>query len=731
MSDVIAVVPLPSPVDLGELRSLYLKACLELYRAEWLRAFVSADGERMLCWFDAPDAETVRLLLRQMGSTSGVAWPVDVRGGSPEPSSVGRELVAVQLRPEPTAAEVQAAARAGLESAGLTVAVGFGSRGGMGPTCLVAGAGEADVEAALRSASITPAALWRCTELDPAPPALFGSDAPEPRREEAAPATASAPGIGAGEGPTDALDAVIIGAGLSGICVLERLMRMGLRVRVLEAGSDVGGVWYWNRYPGARVDSETYSYVYSFSDEVRRAWRWSELFASQPEVERYLRFVVDRLDLRRHMRFGTRVVAARYDERDRRWEVETDGGERIAARYLVSAVGSLSAAQLPDIPGIDGFAGESLHTARWPEQGVELDGRRVGVVGTGASGVQVVQTIAPRVRELFVYQRTPTYCVPQRNRPLSDDDARRIEEGWAAILASCHESFAGFVHTFDPRPGLSLSAADREARFEELWATPGFAFWLGNFGDLMMNREVNAHASAFLRRKIRARVTDPETARKLLPDHLLGTKRVPLENGYYEAFNLDHVQLVDLRETPIVRVTRHGIQTSEAEHALDVIVYATGFDAATGALTRIDIRGERGQTLREAWAEVPRTYLGMLVAGFPNLFVINGPQSAVPLCNAGRCIEQSVEWVARCLEHLAARGFTRIVPTRAAADEWTAHVEAVADATVLADMTNSWWFGANTPGKPRRIAIYAGGAPDYRRRCDEVARAGYAGCILS
>jgi cation diffusion facilitator CzcD-associated flavoprotein CzcO len=335
------------------------------------------------------------------------------------------------------------------------------------------------------------------------------------------------------------------------------------------------------------------------------------------------------------------------------------------------------------------------------------------------------------VQALTVFQRTPTYCIPQRNRPLTERDRQDIERSWADILAACRESYGGFIHGFDPRPGLTLSHQAREARFEALWQTPGFAFWMANFGDLMMNDEVNAHACNFLRRKIRTRVSDPETARRLMPDHPFGTKRVPLENGYYEVFNRDHVRLVDLRETPIERITPGGIETTREVIPLDVIIYATGFDAGTGALARIDIRGEDGQALIDAWRQGPRTFLGLMVSGFPNFFMVNGPQNAATLCNAGRCIEQNVQWIADCLAYLGRHDLTRISPSASAEAEWVEHVEDIADATVLRRMKRCWFFGANTPGKPHRANIYAAGARVYRERCDEVARAGYRGCVLS
>jgi cation diffusion facilitator CzcD-associated flavoprotein CzcO len=733
MSDYFSILPLSQPVDRHGVRQLARQACSELYRVQWLRCYLAADGSRMLCWYRAPDAEAVRFVLRQQGSTDVAVWPAELSGAAgPGPIEAVSEGIAVefefetQLGTEAMASATRAVSAA-LGGQGLTIDRAFAARYGERLACVVHSSNEGSLGACLQSAGLPPARLWRCIEIDPEPPRLFRASTrvdegrAQPTNSEVLSAT----------GATDVVDAVIVGAGLSGICMLERLVRMGIRARVYESGSDVGGVWYWNRYPGARVDSESYTYGFSFSEELVRDWAWRELFAPQPEIARYLRHVVDRFDLRRHMRFNTRVTVASYDESARCWRVRTDTGERVAARHLIAATGTLSAPQMPDYPGVDVFAGESYHTARWPAKGVELAGKRVGVIGTGATGVQVIQTIAGQVDQLTVFQRTPTYCIPQRNRLLTDDDRRAIRRDWAEILASCRESYGGFVHTFDPRPGLAVPAETREAKFEELWQKPGFAFWFGNFADLMMNDEVNAHASEFVRRKIGERIRDPEVVRKLLPSHPFGAKRVPLENGYYEVYNRENVRLVDLRETPIERITKAGIRTTDAEHMLDVIVYATGFDAGTGALTRIDIRGEGGITIAEKWRQGPKTYLGLLVHGFPNFFIVNGPHNAAALCNAGRCIEQNVDWIARCIEYLRSQGITRIGPTAEAEEEWTGHVYDVADATVLSRMTDSWFFGANTPGKARRATIYAAGAREYREHCDEVAHEGYPGLTMS
>jgi len=737
--DFISIVPLTVPLDRDGVRRLARHGCLDIHRVHWLRAYLAMDGARMLCWHQAVDAESVRHVLRQQGFVEAVVWTADVSGESGHICEANGGLI-VELPWDTSDQEAamlpDAKAVAALVVAGQRLGVVFASKHGGRLICFVDGHDKGALDACLRAAGIVPTSIWQCAVVDPRPRKLFESLAAETpsrpgmetRVEESTAVNTDDAGL---TGETDVFDAVIIGAGISGICALQRFVQMGLRVRLYESGRDVGGVWYWNRYPGARVDSETFTYGFSFSQELLREWDWEELFSAQPEISRYLQHVVERFDLRRHMRFATRVVAASYDEASGCWWIETDTGERVAARYLIAASGTLSAPQLPDYPGMNEFSGESYHTARWPAVGIELTGKRVGVIGTGASGVQVIQTIAERVQHLTVFQRSPTYCVPQRNRLLTQDQRQEIRRAWADILAACRESYGGFVHTFDPRSGLAVSAEEREVMFEELWQKPGFAFWFGNFADLMMNLEVNAHASDFVRRKIMARVNDPRIARKLLPDHPFGTKRVPLENGYYEVYNRPNVRLVDLRETPIERITPAGIRTSVDEHHLDIIIYATGFDAGTGTLTRIDIRGESGVSLAEKWRDGPKTFLGLLVSGFPNLFIVNGPHNAAALCNAGRCIEQNVDWIARCIDQMRARRQTRIVPTSEAEEEWTEHVYEVADASVLGKMTNSWFFGANTPGKPRRATIYAAGAREYRVHCEDVANAGYPGLIMS
>lgn len=525
----------------------------------------------------------------------------------------------------------------------------------------------------------------------------------------------------------EVFDAVIIGAGISGMYQLHRLRELGMSVCVFETGSGVGGTWYWNRYPGARFDSESYSYGYSFSQEILDEWDWSEHFSGQPENERYLNFVADKLDLRRDIRFDTRVTAAHWFESDNRWEVEVEGGERVRARFLITAVGILSQPQMPRIEGIDSFKGDYCHTARWPKTPVDFSNKRVGVIGTGATGVQVIQEVAKNVGELTVFQLQPNWCAPLNNSPIDADEQAEIHARYPEIFARCHESFGGFVHDFDMRSVFDVSVAERERIFEELYWSRGFGIWLGNFFDTMTDPRANNVITDFMARKIRERVTDPKTAEGLIPlDHGFGLRRVPMETNYYETYNQDNVHLVDLRVDPIERITPAGIKTKEREHELDYIIYATGFDAVTGAFSRIDIRGRDGMPLTSRWADGPETYLGMQVAGFPNMFMLVGPHNGGTFCNIPRCIEQNVEWVSDCLAHMLARGHTRIETTRNAEQEWTEHVYEAAQASLLSTV-DSWFNGANTPGKKRTFLVYAGGAPSYRQKCEEVVANGYVG----
>ena len=528
-------------------------------------------------------------------------------------------------------------------------------------------------------------------------------------------------------------DIIVIGAGLSGMYALHRLRAQGFNVHVYEAGADVGGTWYWNRYPGARFDSESWTYGYSFSGELLRDWDWSEHFSPQPETLRYCNFVAERLDLRRDITFGWRVAAARWDEPAGQWEIESTDGRHARARVLVTAIGALSAPVMPKLPGVDEFRGEAYHTGLWPHHPVSFAGKRVGVLGTGATGVQAITEIAKTSGHLAVFQRSPNWCAPLRNNPIDEETQKRIHATYPEIFARCRDSYGCFIHDADPRNALEVSTEEREAQYEKTYRQPGFAKWMGNFRDILMDRAANDTITDFMRHKIRARLKDPALAERLIPrNHGFGTRRVPLESGYYEVFNQPNVRLVDLRETPIERITPAGIRTSAGEHVLDMIVYATGFDAITGAFDRIDIRGRDGNALKDKWAMGPRTYLGLQIAGFPNLFTLIGPHSAALFCNMPRCIEQNVDFVAALLAHARASGRTRVEAAPHAEEEWTSHVHETAE-RMLFTKVDSWMTGVHSEVKHTRgrtVMVYAGGAPRFRQRCDEVAAAGYAGFEL-
>ena len=529
------------------------------------------------------------------------------------------------------------------------------------------------------------------------------------------------------------VDALVIGAGVSGLYQLLRLRDLGLRVVALEAGSDVGGTWYWNRYPGARFDSESYTYGYSFSDALLDEWEWTEHFSPQAETLRYLRHVADRFALRAHIRFDRRVTSVTWDDEACRWTVATEDGSTWLTQWLVTAIGALSVPTLPAIDGRDDFAGPAIHTARWPEDGVDLAGLRVGVIGTGATAVQLIPEVAKVAASLTVFQRSPNWCAPLHNRPIDAEAQARIRENQRDMLRRCRETFGGFLHDAEGEKTTDVTEVEREAFWEQRYAEPGFALWFANYRDVMVSPDANRLLSDFMARKIAERVHDPDVAKRLIPtDHGFGTKRVPLETGYYEAYNQPNVELVDLRETPIVRITAEGVTTTARDHPLDFLVFATGFDAVTGAFDQIDVRGVGGSTLRAAWANGPVTYLGLQVPGFPNLFTVAGPHNVSTLCNMPRCIEQNVDWVTDCIRHVLARGANRIEASVPSAGEWTAHTYETVDRLLLSKV-DSWFHGVNSnlPGKRRRPLIYAGGLPRYRERCDEVAAAGYEGFLIS
>ena len=535
------------------------------------------------------------------------------------------------------------------------------------------------------------------------------------------------------DGTTTELDALVIGAGFAGLYQLLCLRdRLGLKALVVEAGDGVGGTWYWNRYPGARCDSESHSYCYSFSKELLEEWEWSERYPAQPEIMRYLNHVTDRFDLRRDIRFGTRVTGARYDDAANRWHVTTEAGARFTAKYLITAVGCLSSANIPNIPGLESFAGTWHHTGQWPHDGVDFTGKRVGQIGTGSTGIQAIPVIAETAGQLTVFQRTANYSIPARNAPLSADFKQYVKQHHGAIRQVMHTTANGHPFTISERLALDSTPEERAALYEEAWQKGGLQF-RAVYQDLMVNKAANDTAAAFIRAKILEVVNDPATAQMLADiDHPFAAKRPPIDSQYFEAFNRDNVALVDVRADPIAAITPSGIRTqSGRDFALDIIVFATGFDAMTGPLLKMDIRGRDGVALNDVWAAGPRSYLGLQVAGFPNLFTMTGPGSPSVLCNMPVAIEQHAEWIADCIAHMRAHGIERIEAQAEAAEAWVAHVNDAANATLLPQAKHSWYLGANVPGKPRVFMPYAGGMLQYREKCAEVAAKGYEGFVLS
>ncbi|MFO1318625.1 MAG: NAD(P)/FAD-dependent oxidoreductase [Burkholderiales bacterium] len=523
-------------------------------------------------------------------------------------------------------------------------------------------------------------------------------------------------------------DALIIGAGFSGMYQLHCLRdRLGLSVQVLEAGDGVGGTWYWNRYPGARCDSESHSYCYSFSPELLQAWEWSERYPDHAEIRRYLNFVADRLDLKRDIRFGTRVKSAHYDAGTNRWNVTTEDGEPLSATFLVTAVGCLSTANVPDIPGLATFGGQWYHTGLWPHEGVDFTGKRVGQIGTGSTGIQAAPVIAETAAHLTVFQRTANYSVPAHNAPLTPAFKRYVKEHFDEIKRVMHSTTNGHPFPIEDRSVFDVTPDERQAIYEAAWKKGGLQF-RATFRDLLVSQEANDTAREFLRNKIREIVKDPATAEKLADiDHPYAAKRPPIDTDYFETFNRPNVSLVDVRAAPIQAITKTGIRTTDTEYPVDIIVFATGFDALTGPLLRIDIRGRDGLTLRDAWRAGPVNYLGLQVSGFPNLFTVTGPGSPSVLCNMPVAIEQHVDWITACIDHMRRRGLARVEPDPAAMQRWVQQVNDAAAATLLPQAHHSWYLGANVPGKPRVFMPYAGGMARYRAICDDVVKKGYEG----
>lgn len=533
-----------------------------------------------------------------------------------------------------------------------------------------------------------------------------------------------------GAGKNREIDVLIVGAGFAGLYMLHRLRKLGFVARVYEAASDVGGTWYWNRYPGARCDVESMQYSYSFDEDLQQQWRWSERFAAQPEILRYINYVADRFDLRRDIVLDTRVASARHDEEAALWRLETQAGDRLAARFCVMATGCLSAARLPDFPGMADYRGKILHTGRWPHEGVDFSGLDVAVVGTGSSAIQSIPPIAAQARHLTVFQRTPNFSVPARNWAMTPEYEESWKRDYAALRQRARaETRSGTIYEFSDKGALQVDAQARKAEYERRWQKGGANF-MHAFNDILVDRQANDTAADFVRDKIRETVADPERAEALLPhDHPLGTKRICVDTDYYETFNRDNVSLVDIRATPIETLTEAGLRVGGRDYAFDAIVFATGFDAMTGALAAIDIRGRDGLALKQAWASGPRTYLGLMSEGFPNLFTITGPGSPSVLSNVIVSIEQHVDWIADCLDHLRQAGIRTIEPEPEAQEEWVAHVNEVAHRT-LYPQANSWYMGANIPGKTRVFMPYIGGVGAYRQICEQVAANGYRGFRL-
>ena len=525
-------------------------------------------------------------------------------------------------------------------------------------------------------------------------------------------------------------DTVIVGAGLAGLYMLHQLRAKGIRTRMFETGSGVGGTWYWNRYPGARCDVQSLEYSYSFSDALQQEWEWSERYATQPEILRYVNHVADRFDLRRDITFETRVTRMAFDDAAEEWTVWTDVGEEVRARFVVMATGCLSAARAPEIAGLATFKGRTYHTGQWPHEPVDFTGQRVGLIGTGSSGIQTTPVVADQAAQLVVFQRTPNFSIPARNGTDDPDVIHAWKNRYPALRDQARETTAGVLYEYTDTKARDVPDADRRALFEQRWARGGTNF-MRSYADLMLDKESNDIAADFVREKIRSIVKDPATATMLSPNnHPIGTKRICVDDLYYQTFNRPNVRLVDIKATPIEAITERGVRTTGEEFAFDSLILATGFDAMTGPMLRIDITGRDGQRLADAWAAGPRTYLGLMIAGFPNLFTITGPGSPSVLTNMIVSIEQHVDWIADCLVMLRAKGIASMEADLAAQDAWVEHVNEVAHRTLF-PQANSWYMGANVPGKPRVFMPYVGGFAAYRRQCAEVAADGYRGFHLA
>jgi len=527
-------------------------------------------------------------------------------------------------------------------------------------------------------------------------------------------------------------DAVVIGAGFAGLGMLRKLREEhGMSVQVYETGDGVGGTWYWNRYPGARCDSESYMYCFSFSKEMLQDWNWSGKYPEQPEILSYLNHVADRFDLRRNIQFNTRVTSARFLEDANLWEVETDQGDRVTSQFLITGIGCISSGNVPDIKGLDSFQGEQYHTGSWPHEEVDFAGKRVAVIGTGSSGIQSIPVIARQAEHLTVFQRTPQYTIPARHGTIDRKFLEKtVKPNYDDLMERARWSTGGFPMDRDERSALEISAAERLEIYEASWAEGGIRFLSTSFKDVSTDRRANDTMAEFIRKKIRDMVQDPETAEKLMPtDHPFGSKRPLIDTDYFETYNRENVELVDIRHSPIQEITPRGIRTDDQEFEFDMIVFATGFDAMTGTFFKMDIRGRDGLPLKEKWSEGPKTYLGLQTAGFPNMFMITGPGSPSVLSNMPVSIEQHIDWIADLLQHMREHDIKSVEAEADAEKAWVVHVNEVAEPTMFMQ-ANSWYLGANIPGKPRVFMPYAGGVGTYRKKCNEVADNGYEGFIL-
>jgi len=520
----------------------------------------------------------------------------------------------------------------------------------------------------------------------------------------------------------------VVGAGFAGMYMLHRLRGLGFSARVIEAGKGVGGTWYWNRYPGARCDVESVQYSYQFSPELEQDWEWTERYATQPEILKYANHVADRFDLRRDIQFETRVTKATFDEAAHAWTVETDKGDRVVARFVVTALGCLSSPNTPKIPGLADFKGPTYHTGNWPHEGVDFTGKTVGVIGTGSSAIQSIPMIARQARHVTVFQRTANYTIPAHNAPLDPDYVREVKANYPAIRKRAKSTPPGIDFKINMASAAATPEAERQREFQERWDYGGLGF-MASFSDLLLNDDSNKTAAAFVRAKIREVVKDPELADRLSPRNVIGCKRLCVDTGYWATFNQPHVTLVDVSDRPIERITADGLRANDKDYTFDCLVLATGFDAMTGALLRIDIRGRDGLALQEAWSAGPRTYLGLGVTGFPNLFTITGPGSPSVLTNMMVSIEHHVDWIAGCIDHLRTEGHRTIEADQAAQDLWVEIVNAMAGMTLF-PTCNSWYLGANVPGKTRVFMPFVG-FPMYADKCAQVAQDGYEGFVLS